>query len=120
MQKELQEQLKQFLGYIIWDCFHNDIKVDDSACNGVTNYIFNGVGGDNKLFEIWLERFNELIDQNFIGKEEVREKIEKIKFEEIDNGDSGIKYPTAKKSNPDALMQYAYNEAIKNILELLK
>ena len=60
------------------------------------------------------------IDQNFIGKEEVREKIEKIKFEEIDNGDSGIKYPTAKKSNPDALMQYAYNEAIKNILELIK
>ena len=60
------------------------------------------------------------INQNFIGKEALREKIEKIKFEEIDNGDSGIKYPTAKKSNPDALMQYAYNEAIKNILELIK
>lgn len=61
MQDKLREQLKQFLGYIVWDCFHNDIKLDDSACNGVTNYIFNGVGGDNKLFEIWIERFNELI-----------------------------------------------------------
>ena len=60
------------------------------------------------------------INQNFIGKEALREKIEKIKFEEINNGDIGIKYTTAKKSNPDALMQYAYNEAIKNILELIK
>ena len=76
---EKLEKIKQFLGYIIWDCFHNDIKVDDSACNGVTNYIFNGVGGDNKFFEIWLERFDDIIAQ--IKKQE-REQI-KTEIKEI-------------------------------------
>ena len=92
MEKELQEQLRETLS----GCSIPSERIS-SYCNILS-----------------------FIDQNFIGKEVLREKIEKIKFEEIDNGDSGIKYPTAKKSNPDALMQYAYNEAIKNILELLK
>ena len=107
MQKELQEQLKQFLGYIIWDCFHNDIKVDDSACNGVTNYIFNGVGGDNKLFEIWLERFNELIDQNFIGKEVIK-KIELMRYTEEIKEMRGTEYANG------------WSDAVDKLLELIK
>lgn len=106
MQDKLREQLKQFLGYIVWDCFHNDIKLDDSACNGVTNYIFNGVGGDNKLFEIWIERFNELIDQNFIGKEELRKEIK-------------MNISVAKMLD-DTFTKDGYILGLEKLLELLK
>jgi hypothetical protein len=58
------------------------------------------------------------------AKKEERElmvkEIEKMKFPEIDNGDKGIKYPLAQKSDPDALMQFAFNEALKQLLESIK
>ena len=114
MQDKLQEQLKQFLGYIIWDCFHNDIKVDDSACNGVTNYIFNGVGGDNKLFEIWLERFNELIDQNFIGKEVWKEKINSRMILQL------CEHDFDDEDEEDEVARKRQNKLLEDLLEQLK
>ena len=121
MEKEIQEQLKELLKCSDKNCqeghyplgMNEDEEIEWGGCP-------NCVVGSDYLPRVDPYKLKSFIDQNFIGKEVLREMIEKIKFEEIDNGDSGIKYPTAKKSNPDALMQYAYNEAIKNILELLK
>ena len=39
--------------------------------------MFEGIGGDNKFFENYID----FIDQNFIGKEEVREMLKRIQLE---------------------------------------
>ena len=72
MQDKLQEQLKQLLKKVIWD-YHNNNLNQSKVKEEVLDYMFDGVGGDNKFFENYVD----FIDQNFIGKEEVISIVEK-------------------------------------------
>jgi len=74
MQKELQKQLKSFLKGVIFD-YHNNNLNQSKVKEEVLDYMFEGIGGDNKFFENYVS----FINQNFIGKEEVvgtKNKIE--------------------------------------------
>lgn len=56
-------------------------------------------------------------------RDELVEKIEKLKFPSIEKGSIGIEYTeyiTADPKEPnEALMQYAFNEAISEILAII-
>jgi hypothetical protein len=79
MQDKLQEQLKSFLKGVIFD-YHNNNLNQSEVKQEVLDYIFEGKGGDNKFFENYID----FIDQNFIGKEAIKELQEKAwKYDEL-------------------------------------
>jgi len=107
-QPEWKERLKQLVGGIIFDCFHNNIEINDSACNGVTNYILNGIGGDNKFFENYLEQFDDIIQSLLSQKDkEWEEKIEKVNEE-------AFKYLIEDQDRKDEISAQFYRNYIIN------